>query len=132
MKSKKTAVDPPSPQDTPFPSQIVSSFIVGWPAATGLVGGRCAPPSTNDYPSWAGRCGLSGWDWVYGCRWLVMAWVPGVARYRPSKGTGLLQHLTKGYKKPHDKRHAVKKPFGTSRNLVQFELTCRCRAEGNM
>ena len=132
MKSKKNAVDPPSPRDTPFPSQIISSLIVDWPAATGLVGGRCAPPSSNGYPSRAGGCGLSGWDWGCGCRRLVWVWALGIARYRPSKRTGLVRQPPKGHKKPHDKRHAVKKPFGTSRNLVQFELTCRCRAEGNM
>lgn len=53
---------PTSLQDTPFPSQIISSLIVGWPATAGLVTGRYAPPSSNGYPSRAGGCGLSGWD----------------------------------------------------------------------
>ena len=85
MKSKKNAVDPPSPQDTPFPSQIISSLIVGWPAAAGLVTALCAPPSSNGYPSRAHGCGLSGWDLGCDCRWLVWVRVTGMARYRPSK-----------------------------------------------
>lgn len=52
-------MNPPSPQDTPFLSQIVSIIIVGWPAAAGLDIGHCAPPSTNGYPTGGLEYGLS-------------------------------------------------------------------------